>query len=122
MGEMRFGSIQAINRRSPEDASLIVFHHDDLNLLDRWLQHLRWPSRTVRLAEKAINDQILQRDLDQATEAQTALLPAMAMSGYMAGKVIPARQLSGDFYDFIEIDGRMAFCQGDVAGKGITAA
>ena len=116
---MRFGSIQAINRRSPEDASLIVnFSHDDLNLLESLASTLALAISNVRLAEKAINDQILQRDLDQATEAQTALLPAMAMSGYMAGKVIPARQLSGDFYDFIEIDGRMAFCQGDVAGKG----
>ena len=123
MGEMRFGSIQAINRRSPDDANLIVnFSHDDLNLLESLASTLALAISNVRLAEKAINDQILQRDLDQATEAQTALLPTMALSGYMAGKVIPARQLSGDFYDFIEIDGRMAFCQGDVAGKGITAA
>ena len=28
----------------------------------------------------------------------------------------------GDFYDFIVQDGRLAFCQGDVAGKGIAAS
>ncbi len=36
---------------------------------------------------------------------------------------IPARTVSGDFYDFFELDdGRIAFCLGDVSGKGINAA
>ena len=94
MGEMRFGSIQAINRRSPDDANLIVnFSHDDLNLLESLASTLALAISNVRLAEKAINDQILQRDLDLATEAQTALLPTMAL--WRKGH--SARQLSVTF-------------------------
>ncbi|MGC6485821.1 MAG: ATP-binding SpoIIE family protein phosphatase [Candidatus Puniceispirillales bacterium] len=123
LGDKRFGSIQAINRRSPEDDSLIInFTEEDLGLLTSLASALALAISNVRLAEKAISDQILQRDLDQATEAQTALMPMMDLGGHLAGKVIPARQLSGDFFDFLDVEGRMAFCQGDVAGKGITAA
>jgi sigma-B regulation protein RsbU (phosphoserine phosphatase) len=36
---------------------------------------------------------------------------------------LPARTVSGDFYDYLEIgDGCIAFCLGDVSGKGINAA
>lgn len=123
LGEMRFGSIQAINRKSSEDENLIVnFTADDLSLLSSLGSTLALAISNVRLAEKAISDQMLQRDLDQATEAQTSLMPVMDLQGYMAGKVIPARQLSGDFFDYLTVGDRMAFCQGDVAGKGITAA
>ena len=36
---------------------------------------------------------------------------------------IPARTVSGDFYDILPVsDGRIAFCLGDVSGKGMNAA
>ena len=35
---------------------------------------------------------------------------------------MPARELSGDFFDYVRVGDRLAFCQGDVAGKGITAS
>ena len=39
------------------------------------------------------------------------------------GLNVPARTVSGDFFDFISIaDGRIGFCLGDVSGKGINAA
>lgn len=123
LGDKRFGSIQAINRKSPDDENLIInFTEADLGLLSSLASALAMAISNVQLAEKAINDQILQRDLDQATEAQAALMPVLDLEGYLAGKVIPARQLSGDFFDYCWVGDRIAFCQGDVAGKGITAA
>ena len=39
------------------------------------------------------------------------------------GRVFPALQVAGDFYDFFPLpDGRFAFSIGDVSGKGIPAA
>ena len=36
---------------------------------------------------------------------------------------IPAREVGGDYYDFIKLPGeRMAFCLGDITGKGLPAA
>ena len=34
----------------------------------------------------------------------------------------PAREVGGDFYDFLIRDGRLYFCVGDVTGKGVPAA
>ena len=123
LGERCFGAIQAINRKPSNDSEEIIhFTEADLSLLVSLASALALAISNVRLAEKVITDQILQRDLDQATEAQTALLPTLDSQGYLAGKVIAARHLSGDFFDYYLARGRVAFCQGDVAGKGITAA
>ncbi len=46
------------------------------------------------------------------------------ISGYqIAGKSIPAKDVGGDYFDFIEIDkDKLAFCVADISGKGIPAA
>ena len=121
--DQHFGAIQAINRRSNENPEMITnFSDADLALLTSLGSALAMAISNVRLAEKAIQDQLLQRDLDQATEAQASLMPLVDHNGYASGKVIPARHLSGDFFDHLMVDGKLAFCQGDVAGKGITAS
>ena len=123
LGDQHFGAIQAINRRSADDQDIITnFTDADLALLTSLGSALAMAISNVRLAEKAIQDQLLQRDLDQATEAQASLMPLVDFNGYASGKVIPARHLSGDFFDHLMVDGKLAFCQGDVAGKGITAS
>ncbi len=39
------------------------------------------------------------------------------------GKLVPAREVGGDFYDFFFVDeDRFCFCIGDVSGKGVPAA
>ena len=123
LGDQHFGAIQAINKRSEENPEFIEnFEDKDLELLSSLASALAMAISNVRLAEKAINDQLLQRDLDQATEAQASLMPMINQGGYASGKVIPARHLSGDFFDHLEVGDKIAFCQGDVAGKGITAS
>ncbi|MGD9898920.1 MAG: PP2C family protein-serine/threonine phosphatase, partial [Calditrichaceae bacterium] len=44
--------------------------------------------------------------------------------GYdIAGQSIPAKDVGGDYYDFIKVDeSQLAICLGDVSGKGIPAA
>ncbi|MDA9194524.1 serine/threonine-protein phosphatase, partial [Alphaproteobacteria bacterium] len=42
--------------------------------------------------------------------------------GFAAGQILPAHNLSGDFFDYLRIQDSLIFCQGDVAGKGITAS
>ena len=38
------------------------------------------------------------------------------------GYLMPAREVGGDLYDFLERDGKLFFCIGDVSGKGVPAA
>jgi len=68
----------------------------------------------------------MQEELRLANDIQTNLLPATTpqIDGYdIAGRSIPAKEVGGDYFDFILLDGnRFAFCLGDVSGKGMPAA
>lgn len=68
----------------------------------------------------------LDSDLTTAREIQSILLPAASpqVGGYeIAGVNIPARHVSGDYFDYIPIDeSRWGVAIADVAGKGIPAA
>lgn len=68
----------------------------------------------------------LESDLQTARTIQRALLPASAPSaaGLDVGAAFaPARELSGDFYDWVRYpDGRIGLALGDVAGKSTAAA
>jgi sigma-B regulation protein RsbU (phosphoserine phosphatase) len=81
----------------------------------------------ARLYEEAReNERRLRDDLDTAREIQLQLLPtgAREMPGLdLAAAYVPARELGGDFYDFLPYgQGRLGFLLGDVSGKGTAAA
>jgi phosphoserine phosphatase RsbU/P len=80
-----------------------------------------------RLYEEARDSQRrLQNDLDTAREIQMQLLPtgAREIPGLdLAAAYLPARDLGGDFYDFLPYgEGKLALALGDVSGKGTAAA
>ncbi len=127
LGNQYYGVIQAINprpanKRDANNDSIVEFTETDLALLCSLASALAMAIANVQLTEKVVNYQLLQRDLSQATEAQASLMPLIDPNGYASGQVIPARHLSGDFFDYVIAGGKIAFCQGDVAGKGITAS
>ncbi len=68
----------------------------------------------------------LQTELEIAREVQGQLYPKQAPPTCglkLSVQCDPARMVSGDYYDYQELDGkRLAFAVGDVAGKGISAA
>jgi sigma-B regulation protein RsbU (phosphoserine phosphatase) len=68
----------------------------------------------------------LDQDLRVAHEIQRILLPANApdVSGYqISGINIPARQVSGDYYDYIPVDAEhYGIAIADVSGKGVPAS
>ncbi|MGF1615609.1 MAG: HDOD domain-containing protein [Gammaproteobacteria bacterium] len=66
----------------------------------------------------------LDRELKLAQEIQRSLLPPNGDPSLpLTGLNIPARELSGDFYDYFRLpDGRIYFGLADVAGKGTNAA
>src|SRR5205823_11730124 len=72
------------------------------------------------------NERRLRTDLDTAREIQRQLLPtgAREVPGLdLAAAYVPARELGGDFYDFLPYgEGRLAVALGDVSGKGTAAA
>jgi phosphoserine phosphatase RsbU/P len=68
----------------------------------------------------------IDAELAIARKVQRKLLPQPQFSAYGLScecASLPAGEISGDLYDFFEIDaGSMAFVLGDVCGKGIGAA
>jgi phosphoserine phosphatase RsbU/P len=67
-----------------------------------------------------------EHDLRAAQEVQASLFPrhCPTLPGFAYGGACrQARQLGGDFYDFLDhSDGRLGIVVGDIAGKGIAAA
>ncbi len=81
----------------------------------------------ARLYEEARENEFrLQEDLATAREIQRQLLPrgAKNIPGLdLAAAYFPARELGGDFYDFLPYgQGKLALALGDVSGKGTAAA
>jgi phosphoserine phosphatase RsbU/P len=70
--------------------------------------------------------QAQEEELKRAREIQQMLLPnklPQLPGAQIAAAWQPAREVSGDYFDVIQLDEkRIGFCVGDVAGKGITAA
>jgi len=68
----------------------------------------------------------LDHDLEIARDIQRILLPAEApkVNGFeIAGLNVPARQVSGDYFDYIKVDDeRLGVCIADVSGKGVPAS
>jgi sigma-B regulation protein RsbU (phosphoserine phosphatase) len=68
----------------------------------------------------------LDHDLEIARDIQRILLPAEAPSinGFeISGLNVPARQVSGDYFDYIKVDDeRLGVAIADVSGKGVPAS
>src|SRR2546425_4214106 len=68
----------------------------------------------------------LDHDLEIARDIQRILLPseAPAIDGFqISGINVPARQVSGDYFDYIQVDEeRLGVAIADVSGKGVPAS
>jgi len=86
-------------------------------------QELTWELEHT-LAERNRLSAELDRELQLARNIQQSLLPAtMAEDFPVYGINLPAQQLSGDFFDYFQLDdGRIYFNIADVSGKGTHAA
>lgn len=78
------------------------------------------------MAEKLEAERRAARELEIAKQVQARLfpqtLPSLASLDY-AGICIQAREVGGDYYDFLNLgENRLGLVIGDIAGKGIAAA
>lgn len=80
----------------------------------------------ARLYEEEAKKIKLERELDVARKIQEGLLPneiPKIKNLDTAGKMIPAMQIGGDYYDLIKVsDTQMFVVVGDVSGKGLSAS
>jgi len=79
-----------------------------------------------QMAERMEAERQAAREFEIARQVQARLfpqrLPPLRTLEY-AGRCIQARQVGGDYYDFLELGpGRLGFVMADIAGKGISGA
>ena len=79
-----------------------------------------------RLAKESLKQEGVKKELEVASEMQKLLfpsdLPHTAMLDISA-KYLPHHKVSGDYYDYIQInEDEFMICIADVSGKGISAA
>ena len=114
------GAIELINKRGSDGR----FDDADLALLEILCSSAAMALLNARLAASLVEQERVKREIELAAEIQRNLLPADGRAGFpVFGHNIPARDVSGDFFDYFVLDDkRIAWCLGDVSGKGINAA
>lgn len=79
-----------------------------------------------QMAERLEQERRVEREIQIAREVQSRLfpqvMPPLATLEY-AGSCLQARQVGGDYYDFVDLgSGHVAFVLADISGKGIAGA
>jgi sigma-B regulation protein RsbU (phosphoserine phosphatase) len=117
---VRLGAIELINKRHGDG----LFSETDLMMLQTLTAAAALAVRNARMAEILVQQERVNREIELAIEMQRSLLPAARPAPFpVCGINLPAYEVSGDFYDFFELDdGRIYFSLGDVSGKGMDAA
>ncbi|HWZ98057.1 MAG TPA: GAF domain-containing SpoIIE family protein phosphatase [Candidatus Dormibacteraeota bacterium] len=116
--------IGVLDLESAEPQAFTSEHERLLSALSAFIAIALENSRLYEEARR--NEQRLLSELDTAREIQRQLLPrgAREVPGLdIAASYVPARELGGDFYDFLPYgNGKLALVLGDVSGKGTPAA
>lgn len=118
--DQRIGAIELVNKLGGDG----LFAESDLHLLQSLSASAALAVLNARMAEALVEQERMRRELELAAEIQRSLLPESRPGTYpVHGVNVPARTVSGDFYDFFPAgDGRICFNLGDVSGKGMNAA
>ncbi len=80
-------------------------------------------SRQIR--RKVLRIAAVEGELQMAASVQKSILkPESLHTGHVRLNAMmrPAREAGGDLYDYVQCDGKVVFCIGDVSGKGMPAA
>jgi len=109
------------------DGGAGVFTREDLDLLSAIASIVSVAIENARLYQEAGERERIRAELTLASTIQGRLLPKAAPSVPsldVAGRTIPAKELGGDIFDFIEdpARGTLHVLVGDVSGKGVGAA
>lgn len=103
-----------------------TFSDDDQRMLSIIASQSAQVIENARLFEQELELHRLEQDLLMAREIQQRLLPkeSPTIEGFeLAGMSYPAREVGGDYFDFIKISEHLwGITVGDVSGKGIPAA
>ncbi len=109
-----------------ESSQIAYFTDDHVRMLSLLAPQVASSVENARLYEElASRERSMQQDLSAASKLQSVLMPRQApeIQGLEIGVAArPARQISGDLYDFFEQGEHALIAIGDSSGKGAAAA
>jgi serine phosphatase RsbU (regulator of sigma subunit) len=115
------GAIQVCNKRKDG-----LFSSEGQQLLVSFAVHAAIAIENAKLYQEVAEKERMKKELEIAHRLQTSLLPdnPPQIKGYQIAAIsVPAKEVGGDFYDFIDVaDNKIGLVIGDVAGKGLPAA
>jgi len=121
LSDERLGAIELLNKQTNPDR---CFDESDIHPLQVLTSSAALAIANARMAESLVEHERVRQELEFAAEIQRNLLPQPRPAPFpIYGVNIPARTVSGDFFDILPLaSGEIAFCLGDVSGKGMNAA
>ena len=103
-----------------------AFNRQDIDLLHAVANQGAVAIENARLFQENLEKQRMEEELNIARDLQISMLPSACprIEGFsIAATSLPAREVGGDFYDFVEMpQGRVGFVVGDVTGKSVSGA
>jgi serine phosphatase RsbU (regulator of sigma subunit)/predicted ester cyclase len=109
-----------LERVANQPSASVLPHH--ASVTEAFARNLTWRLRAAEARER----ERIEQELQVARRIQQDLLPEAtpALEGWrIATYYGPAREVGGDFYDFLELeDGRLGLILGDATGHGMPAA
>ena len=114
------GVIHCLNKKSQTK----LFEENDRKLLETLSGPAALAIRNAKMAKDLIIKNRIQKEIEIVGEIQKTLLSKNIKNNFpIAGINIPAKVVSGDFYNFSEIsEGKYGFGVADVSGKGIKSS
>ena len=118
--EAAIGVLELLNKKGGT-----FFREEDVALLETFTGQAVVALENARLHQAELVKERMQRELQLGFEMQRSLIPADTPSlenWEFSAWWQPAREVSGDFYDFIPLDTGSGVVMADVADKGVHAA
>jgi len=114
------GVIHCLNKKSQSK----LFEENDRKLLETLAGPAALAIRNAKMAKDMVEKNKMQKEIEIVGEIQKTLLSQNKKEPFpIAGINIPAKVVSGDFYNFSEIgEGKYGFGVADVSGKGIKSS
>jgi sigma-B regulation protein RsbU (phosphoserine phosphatase) len=117
------GAIELVNKIPSLENPEGLFEEIDAHLLTILASSAALAIRNASMARELVSARTLQHELELARNIQESFLPAFDSSHPIMGINLAAKNVSGDFFDYLKLpDGSYCFNIGDVSGKGMDAA
>lgn len=102
------------------------YNREDIELLRTLASQGAVAIENARLFQENLEKQRMEEELNIARDLQMSMLPATCpeIEGFKIAAIsTPAKEVGGDFYDFIEMgEGKLGLVVGDVTGKSVSGA